>query len=70
MALILALRPYLLAFAAGLGAAVVFALFGLSNPAPPWPALAGLLGILGGERVGAVALTAVRRRRARRRDLS
>jgi XapX domain-containing protein len=66
--LVLKLRPYLTAFVAGIGAAVIFALFGLSNPAPPWPALAGLLGILAGERVGTLALAVIRRKRKRHKN--
>lgn len=65
MALALKLRPYLLAFVAGIGAAVIFALCGVSTPAPPWPALAGLLGILAGEKVGTFALTTIRQKRKR-----
>lgn len=69
MALVLKLRSYLTAFAAGIGAAVIFALFGLSNPAPPWPALAGLLGILAGEKVGTLALAAIRQKRKRHNNV-
>jgi len=55
------------ALGAGLLAGVLYQVVGVPTPAPPWWALCGLLGIVGGETVGAAAVDR-RSRRRRPRD--
>jgi XapX domain-containing protein len=56
-----ALRRTVIAFAVGLLAGALFWLLRTPSPAPPWPALTGLLGMVLGER----AVPLVRRDRPR-----
>lgn len=42
-------RNYALSLSAGLVAGLLYALMGVRSPAPPWPALLGLLAIVAGE---------------------
>lgn len=46
------LREYGYSYAAGIVAGVVYFALRTSTPAPPWPALVGLCGILLGESTG------------------
>ncbi|MEV4991652.1 DUF1427 family protein [Pseudarthrobacter sp. LMD1-1-1.1] len=46
------LREYGYSYAAGIVAGVVYFVLHTSTPAPPWPALVGLCGILLGESTG------------------
>ena len=52
---------------AGIAAGLVYRFIGVKPPAPPWPALVGLLGLLAGERACTRVLTWHRDRRADRR---
>ncbi|MFE0678506.1 DUF1427 family protein [Streptomyces sp. NPDC058867] len=45
----------------------MYALVGVASPAPPWPALCGLLGILAGEWLTGAVRGAVRERAAGQR---
>lgn len=45
----MALSPYLVSLAIGLGVGVLYGLLGARSPAPPIIALLGLLGMLAGE---------------------
>jgi XapX domain-containing protein len=49
------MKPYILSLAAGVLVGVIYSLLHVRSPAPPLVALAGLLGILGGEQVIPVA---------------
>ncbi|MFE7594476.1 DUF1427 family protein [Kitasatospora sp. NPDC057512] len=42
-------RRYALSLAAGIAAGLLYGLMGVRSPAPPWPALLGLLAIVAGE---------------------
>ena len=50
-----ALKPFLISLAAGVLVGVLYALLNVRSPAPPLVALAGLLGILLGERAVSAA---------------
>ncbi|MCM1965885.1 DUF1427 family protein [Streptomyces sp. G1] len=52
----------------GLLAGALYFLLGVPSPAPPWAALAGLLGILAGEHVTRAILTTLRRRSEQKRE--
>ena len=49
------MKPYVLSLAAGVMVGLIYSLINVRSPAPPMVALVGLLGILIGEQVPAVA---------------
>jgi XapX domain-containing protein len=49
------MKPYVVSLAAGFLIGILYGLLGVRSPAPPLVALAGLLGILLGERVVPIA---------------
>jgi XapX domain-containing protein len=49
------MRPYFLAYGAGMLVGIIYSLVGVRSPAPPLIALVGLFGILVGEQVLPVA---------------
>ncbi|MGW0884700.1 DUF1427 family protein [Streptomyces sp. NPDC002671] len=57
-----ALRRYGASVLAGLLAGGLYRLLGTASPAPPWVALAGLLGILAGEHVTRSLIARLRHR--------
>ncbi len=48
---------WLISLLIGLGVGVIYGLLGVRSPAPPIVALVGLLGMLGGEQITALALS-------------
>ncbi|MFB6817674.1 DUF1427 family protein [Streptomyces sp. NPDC056347] len=60
---------YALSLGAGILAGFLYRLMGVPTPAPPWVALAGLLGIVIGESGGRRLLTRLHRRHATASDV-
>ncbi|WP_416346420.1 DUF1427 family protein [Arthrobacter sp. MI7-26] len=58
------IKGYIQSFGAGLVAGALYFFLHMPSPAPPWPALVGLMGILAGERVGGGVVTRLRARRS------
>ena len=58
-----AARQWALSIGMGAVAGALYVVLGVASPAPPWPALLGLAGMVLGERVGSTVLRRVRRMR-------